>query len=601
MRDIQLQSITLESFRSFRDKTTITLSDGFGLKFLSGDNQAEPRLGANGAGKSTLWDALAYCLFGASVKGVRANDLTTWGYDSLAVQTGWTIDETLVTIMRKGSPNRLTIDGQPVDQETVDRLIGLDRTRFLQSVVFGQAVPLFIDLSGPDRGGLLDQVLNLGIWLKAADAAASRSNSLDKRLKATEEEIAFYNGKLAGLANLEQVKQELDGWQAKQNMLIDQAISQVDAEEQRLAELKPAILTTKTALDALPTMANLNKQIQIHQQAKAEREAEYRAFWSKLQDAQRLVEFYQHTKVCQTCQQTISPVVMAQQIKTHDYIKQQMEMSIRGNGIQQHTITAVLERLIGDQDKLSRKRDFLVAQHATALQSYRDQQRTVDAVVASVDAMASATNPHQKRYDDMVAEIEQVRAKAEEVATTKRRLQVSIMRADFWKAGFKRVRLFMVKRVLAQLEIETASAAAALGLIGWTISYATELETKSGSVRPGIHITVASPLSSAPWEAWSGGEGQRIRLAVALGLASLIQRMAGVSIGFEVWDEPAQHLGEEGIDDLLACLKHRATIYRKSVWVCDHRALVHSAFSEIWQVSKTDAGSSMQLLTNQES
>ena len=173
-----------------------------------------------------------------------------------------------------------------------------------------------------------------------------------------------------------------------------------------------------------------------------------------------------------------------------------------------------------------------------------------------------------------------------------------MLRTDFWKAAFKRVRLFMVKRVLAQLEVETASAAVALGLIDWKISFSTELETKSGSVRPGIHIVVKSPIASAPWEVWSGGEGQRIRLAVALGLSSLIQRLGGVSIGFEVHDEPSAWLSQEGIDDLITHLQHRVQVTGKSIWLCDHRSLSQAAFDEIWEVSKTRDGSQVKMIGN---
>ena len=152
----------------------IELSSGAGLKFLSGANKVEPKLGANGAGKSTIWDAVAYCVTGASVRGVRASDLASWGGGKPRVMTAWEINGEIITIERHGSPERILLEDQPVDQATIDRTLGLSRGRFLQSVIFGQSVPLFIDLSGPERGALLDEVLDLGIWLKAAELASKR-------------------------------------------------------------------------------------------------------------------------------------------------------------------------------------------------------------------------------------------------------------------------------------------------------------------------------------------------------------------------------------------------------------------------------------------
>jgi DNA repair exonuclease SbcCD ATPase subunit len=218
----------------------------------------------------------------------------------------------------------------------------------------------------------------------------------------------------------------------------------------------------------------------------------------------------------------------------------------------------------------------------------------------SAEALLAEKNPHAARKARLLADRAEAEAKLREQKGIRRRTNAAIIRADFWRAGFKRVRLFMVRRVLAHLELEVASAAFMLGLVGWKIEFSTELETKSGSIRSGIHIVVSSSHASAPWEVWSGGEGQRVRLAVALGLSSMIQRMAGISMGFEVFDEPSAWLSAEGIEDLLAALKHRVEINHKSAWLCDHRALIYSGFSEIWQVRKDADGSSLRMLSNQE-
>jgi exonuclease SbcC len=246
-----------------------------------------------------------------------------------------------------------------------------------------------------------------------------------------------------------------------------------------------------------------------------------------------------------------------------------------------------------------RKREFFVAQKINAEARHAELERLIESAARACELMLEAPNPHVERLERVQAE-SKAAALAYKAAQSERRQAVAKqMRMDFWKAAFRRVRLFMVKRILAQLEVETGAAAAALGLIGWKVSFATELETKAGTLRPGIHITVSSPISTAPWEVWSGGEGQRIRLAVALGLASMIQRMAGVSINFEVWDEPTAHLGAEGIDDLFECLRHRVFTTGKSIWICDHGRLSQSAFTEIWQATKTEMGSSIKLISNQ--
>lgn len=605
MRNVSLQRIVLENFRSFRTRTEIVLSPSEGLKFLSGDNLAEPRLGANGAGKSTLWDAVSYCLYGTSVKGLKASDLASWGQSSPYVETEWWIDEESVTIARRGSPNKLAllVEGsapEPIEQIDVDRIIGLSRLRFLQSVIFGQAVPLFIDLPGPSRGALLDEVLDLGLWLKAADLASKRHTELSRAVDKLNQEIAHATGKLEGLESLESLQALIDTWQDKQNHQVEQMIAAVEAEEAKLAPLSQKIVAAFAAVSALPSSRELHHQIELQQGAKADREARYKTMFAELQSGQKQLAFYQKHKNCPECMQTITAAYARERIDRMSKLCADVQLQIKGNGAQTNGITETLERLRGEQEKLDRKRMFLSEQHTLAAAAFREQERVIDAAVRLVEHLIEATNPHADRYAAVEAERDRVGAQLGAARTQRRQTNATMMRMDFWKAAFKRVRLFMVKRVLAQLEVETSASAAALGLIGWKISFATELETKSGSLQQGIHVRVDSPEASAPWEAWSGGEGQRIRLAVALGLSSLIQRQAGIAISFEVWDEPSAWLSPEGIEDLLDCLQHRVELTHKSIWLCDHRGLQHSSFAEIWRVQKTDKGSTVAMISKAE-
>jgi energy-coupling factor transporter ATP-binding protein EcfA2 len=150
--------------------------------------------------------------------------------------------------------------------------------------------------------------------------------------------------------------------------------------------------------------------------------------------------------------------------------------------------------------------------------------------------------------------------------------------------------------VLRELEIATMSEVRSLGLVGWKIGFTGETETKSGSIKLGVRAVVESPEAKRDFDSWSPGEGQRIRVASSLGLASLIQRYSGVSYDIEVYDEPTAWLSDAGIEDLFECLRERAHSRGKSIWVCDPRAGVsHGAFDEVWVVVKDDAGSRIEI------
>lgn len=600
MRRVELLSIELENFRSFRDRALFELSPTSGLKFISGDNQAQPRLGANGAGKSTLWDALAFCISNASVKGTRPSDLVSWGAKQSIVTTKWLIDGEAFSISRQSNPNKLTLDSEPVEQATIDQILGMTRKRFLQSIIFGQGVPLFVDLSVPDRGALLDEVLDLGIWLKLSEHAGGDHALQTRLLNDAKTTIARLDGKIEGLRNTAAIEQELATWEKDRDRRLDLAIAAVEEAESSLGELEVKVASTKKTADMLADLRAHRNVIESKQQKKAALEGEYKRLFEKLTEAEETRQFYAHNRNCPTCSQAILPHISEkkQQEAASRHKALKLSIQINNNGV--NGLTKELQDLEADYQKASRKRDFLLEQYTIARTNFANQERIIEGAIKAAEAVADAVNPYAAQLAAAHAELEAASRERLAAQGSLRRLHGAALRAEFWKAAFKRVRLFLVKRVLSQLEVETASAAIALGLAGWSIAFSTELETKSGTTRPGIFINVKSPLATAPWESWSGGEAQRIRLAVAIGMSSMIQRLAGISFGVEVWDEPSAWLSPEGIEDLLDCLKHRAETTGKALYLCDHRAIIYSGFSEIWSVIKSSAGSSISLLSTSE-
>src|SRR5262249_17411918 len=153
----------------------IDLNADDGLTLVAGDNRAESRLGANGSGKSTLLgDAPLFCLYGTSVQGARINDLVARGHKHAEVACLFDVDGVGSEVRRTGPAARVYIDGVLAEQVDVERLVGLTRRQYLNSVLYGQGMPLFIDLPIPERGDLLDEVLDLEIWMKAVRKASDR-------------------------------------------------------------------------------------------------------------------------------------------------------------------------------------------------------------------------------------------------------------------------------------------------------------------------------------------------------------------------------------------------------------------------------------------
>ena len=66
-------NLSIHNFLSIKD-AEIDLSDR-GLMLIEGVNQDDPSARSNGAGKSSIVDALSWCLYGKTARGVSGSDV----------------------------------------------------------------------------------------------------------------------------------------------------------------------------------------------------------------------------------------------------------------------------------------------------------------------------------------------------------------------------------------------------------------------------------------------------------------------------------------------------------------------------------------------
>lgn len=182
-------------------------------------------------------------------------------------------------------------------------------------------------------------------------------------------------------------------------------------------------------------------------------------------------------------------------------------------------------------------------------------------------------------------------------ATAKLEKQDALIKTyEFWQASFKEIRLSIIDDVLRELEMAVTRHITALGLYEWGIKFETERTTQSGSVSLSFTILLYPPDSDQPvkFESYSGGESQRLQLAVAFGLSEVLLERAGVSPNIEVLDEPTKGLSAQGVEDLLEHLQVRAKELRRALYFVDHHSLDRGAFDEVITIIKDKEGAHIQ-------
>lgn len=598
---ITLETLTIEGFRAYKNEAVFAPGGVAGLKLITGDNKTNKRLGANGAGKSSLWDALVWCLYGTSSRGLRSSDLTSWGAKGISVVAEFSKGDRITRIARTSKPPRLYIDETPVEQVEVDRYMGLSKVRFLHSVLFGQAARLFPDLSLPERASLFDDIMDLSVWQKATQKALDRHAALTDALADFKSQIGRIEAKLEAVSGdfFDKLEEAAEEWESRRQEELEAARNAYRREARLLRE-------AQEHLDSIPENTAIRKELnQISSELAAlgvVRDAD-RLGLARANDARsaakETIKFYQDTNECPTCRQTISNAFSAEEVA-----KAVAARDLAGATVSKLSYDIVgtereIERLRQEREALLKKQTRSTERSRAAADRVYEQERRVtraEKVYQEVEQAAEDGNPHQRQLVELKKQRKTLKHEKEHLVEEVGVVEKQIANLDYWRTGFKKVRLFILKRTLDMLEIDVGNAIESLGLRGWQVKFATETDNKSGGVKTGIQIVVTSPTSSAVWEAWSGGEGQRLRVAIAVGFANLIQRLGGVNFGFEVWDEPSSWLSTEGVEDLLSTLAHRAQQTGKSVWVLDHRALQSSAFAEVWLVKKNRTGSTVRRL-----
>ena len=505
MSHFTLHSLRIQNFKSFRQTEEVLFSDAPGFRFLGGKNEVDPRMGPNGVGKSTLWDALVYCLYGTDVRNNRAGDLASWGSERCVVAARFSLDDAQHELQRSGSPNKTLLDGVEVAQPEIDQLLCMSKIRFTHSVIYGQGVPLFIDMSIPERGRLLDDLLNLEVWADAAAKAASKVTAIEHELAIMRQRASRLGGTIEGLPTATELIADENKFVADHEATAEALFTAFERAEASLAaanldrrSIVPPPIPRPTgasseARDLRQTVEDVNRLIG---RSSAEAAQEHRHY-----------DFITNNTVCPTCAQSITEPF--RRAAGHAWDTSERERNIRVAEYEQTLADAQswLEALTLEQTALQTQWALYEQSVVNAERHQEACRRVSDVCEADLRQHIETknNNPFTLRKNEVEARRRDLQRELADIVSACDGLVVRAQREEYWRTGFRRMRLFQVKSILDVLTVEVNNAASNLGLIGWRIEIVTETETKTGGAKQGVQIIVTSPTSSGPWSLCSGG------------------------------------------------------------------------------------------------
>ena len=609
-----LISIEVEAFKAFAEPAALRVADlPPGLHLVRGRNLTNERLGSNGSGKSTFFsDAVAWCLWGRTIEGLRTTDARSW-LTKAPPRVALTFSDGKAerVIQRGPRATELTINGKLVEQEEVDALV-LPFAAGSQALIWGQGAPLFFDLTASAKMELLSETLGLERWERRAQAAGARARKLEGRLAGLAGEIRGLEASLEHARDaLERAREASERWGQEQAARIEETASAARAARGRADQIEARRGEAALAAEGAGLAARDAREIAAARRKNAtdhRREAE-RSMAALLQlramagEIEAGLAAFEEAGRCPTCGQSIGKKDAARHAGAARGRLAELRTKLKKAASECAKTEEATRKL---EARLSEEEVRLSEMEGAERQAERDEallarelaRALAEAAAAEESARraASEENPHRAAAQEARARLREVEGDIREKGALSRRIEASAERAQFWARGFRDIRLGVIDDVLDDLRETTAEVLDGLGLGEWAAEYTTERETKSGAAQRALHVILRSPASpeGVRWEVYSGGERQRLRLAGALALSEVLLARAGAALDFRVLDEPTRGLSGEGVRDLVEVLGDYARAAGLRVFMIDHMAIDGAGFAGSIAVENSASGAALE-------
>lgn len=619
MDQIVFQEITLENFKSFRRRQTFAFPDQPGFFFLKGINNCHSDLGSNGSGKSSLWDALLWVLYGQSVRGQRAGSLR---HRFMEDRSGYSVELKMriggnsLALSRGWNPNSLKMrkengEWEETTNERIQEQIRLSPNQFLMSVLFGQKKPFFLELSATEKAALFDDILDLDIWNDLSDYCGNQEKELEKTKLVLETNRDWLKKELEDVPSDESFDEKINAWEVER---LRQIQEKKDGLGQKKLDFYSYMEKENKIRDRIEKeFSDKESPLVVPEQFPAEKTETNLDFeiWNlqtQMKQKEKDLAFYRNQKSCSECGQDISPdfhknrldQLESEQKKMIDLLKiantekaklsQEKEVWRKNYEIQFKTYQERIKKKTETQEiRMGLEREL-----GALAQKQKEAKEAGQRLKQEMTVLEQKKNPEIGIREEARQEREHLKKQIEKEEKDIFLVQQKLQTRTYWKAHFRKIRVFLSGSLFSQITQEIRMALDQVGLSGWEVAFSAEETLKSGSKKTMISVTVQDRPGSEkiPWESWSGGESQRLCLAVATGLSSFIQRLSGVSVFLEVWDEPTMGLSEEGVSQLVNFLSNRSQQIEKQVWLVDHTTPESNLFTGICCVEKDSSGCS---------
>lgn len=598
----------IRNYRAFRGNHTFEFDDP-GIYYVTGKNLHRPRKGPNGIGKSTLFDAFFWCWTGRSFSDNRPGSaIEPWrSKNKTSVANHFEMDDgSRHIIERTRRPNSLQMDGEEISQADLLDWLGMSEDNLRRTVIIPQEASLFMSLAPEAQSRMFSEMLDADRWITGSEYANKQANFAERTLREAESQRQNIKGSWESLnQSLDEARKSNRDFRQMRKEKIEATEIQYNKDYDRLeahVEKKPPEprkIDIQGLQEGLRREKGLLESAHLHFNTASNAAARLER---DLNAAREDLKRYRDAEPgrCPECGQEVDKKHITDKIKkarerVAAYIAA-FEEGTEALDRARNGSRAIASRVQALEDKIAATRAGN-EELGSALQSWQSTYTRLQTQLAlskrEFEDAKALENPHSKTIERYQIRLEEISANLAKVEKECEDLQKKISTYRFWAEGFKTIRLNIIDETLLEVQIAADRQLELLGLEGWHIEFATEREGKGDQVQRGFTASVWPQGEADPikWQSFSGGEKQRAQLAITFALSEVLLARAGVTINFEVLDEPTIHLSEEGIDDLVEALHERAVELDRAIYFVDHHSLDRGAFDGVVFIEHDKEGS----------
>ncbi len=577
-----------------------------GLTQIVGESE-DRSFTSNGVGKTSITEAIIFCLFGSTTKGVSGDNVVNKQIGKDCFVSVEFDDGLSVKRYRKHSKlgNALILckNGKEFQKKTVRETekVLLERLNLSQDIfqilsyVSQENASFFIDSTDVNQKTMFDKILNLTKFKDAHEKVVLDIDNINILLNESEHAIKEFNIKLNALIeNLEVLERNKKEYEEIQDKKRWQLKGEKDKIKEGLKPLYSELEKLEFNLSNLEYDENIDdiiesKKIEIGkvrvqflavEKEKIKLEGECRLHTKKIETIEK--------GECPTCGSKFEGSNKDDLINSLEELLLPLNESLNENDIKQSEFKERLSTLNDDVKDLERQSKESFREQEKLKNNVKLKNREIENLISKLAEVEERIDEKDMTIDNLAKDVDNVKVdiikladNIEEEEKIEKGCIAEKKLLSFWEKSFskKGIRSFILDNVIDSFNEQINYYLSEIGYNNIQVMFSNKSILKSGEERERISFTITIDSLEYDYQSLSGGEKTRLNLAVLFALRDLVTTNKSNIL---VLDETFSFLDLAGCEAVVSLLKNKLSEKSglDSIFIVNHNALLDTFVSD---------------------